>query len=717
MAEVHVQDTRRTETFIVRGLTGGCCLTALHLLLSSTALAQVAAAPTTAAQRRTATEEVQVTALRRSAPLQKTPASIQSISAATLKAAGVTTLSEAAQLVPNFDFHDNFRAGVPYLSLRGIPTAQGGEAPVTVLIDGVQAPGLDFINVDLVDIASIEVLRGPQGALYGRGAIAGALLINTTQPTNQFHDHLIVDYGNGNTIRVADTASGPLIKDMLWAKATYQYKSSDGLIYNPGLHEDGDFYHEIYGNLELLAKPREGTTIELQLSHLKGTDGASQQNVLPDNQIYNFTDYYPNFNLPITDNRRLDHYVFKLDQLTPIGTFSSISQYAESVSKVYGDADFSPAPVVTQLNNVEIGAFNQDLRLTSLPGSPFQWILGAFEQYRDTVNFLNVSAQVPGLLPPGTIAAFSNEDQKSLAYAGYGQASMTLPYNLTLSGGLRYDVDQRYDDDRHVPGSTIRATFSALQPSGTVSEQFNPDLMGYVTIGRGFRSGGFNALEDTENFAALVKREFPEETVLNYEGGVKSSFFDHKLTVNASVFHSDYKNEQFYFVNVSPPSRDIISIGKVSINGGELEVNYHPLSPVILSGGFGIADSTIESDDGSALDDKGKHSPNSNQYNWNLAAEYDPAITETVSGLARVDFQELGPIWFDAANHYAFHPTGYLNARLGARWRQYSLAAFGKNITNTRYATIFSPDSFGAGVAARLDNLPATYGMEFTADF
>ena len=683
--------------------------------LSTMALAQTA--PQTAATSNDI-EEVTVTALRHDQPLQETPASIGVITGDELEATGVQNFSDVAKLIPNLNFNSYFRAGVPYLSMRGIPTSQGGEPPVAVLVDGAQEPGLDFINLDLIDISDIEVLRGPQGALYGRGAIAGAIVINTTQPTNDIVDKAVADYGNGNMYRVVNTLSGPIVPDKLWAKFTFEDKGFSGLIEDHGLNQPGDWYRENYGNLELLAKPWDGGTIELQASHLHGVDGASYLAMVPDTggAITNFDDYYANRNLDTRDTRTVDHYIAKVDQDFGYATVTSVSQYADALSQVYGDADWTPEPVAVQLNNVQVRAFNQDLRITSPTDQPFQWFTGGFFQYRDTVNFLRVFSEQPGLLPPLSLA-FSDEDQKSVAFAGYGQASLELPYNLKLAGALRFDVDERYDVDRSVVGSAVRQNFYAMQPSITLSEQFTPDIMGYLTWGKGFRSGGFNALEDTLAFPELVKREFPKETSENYEGGVKTEFLEHTITLNASVYHTDYTNEQYYFINVTPPSRDIISIGAVTINGAELEADYKPIPPLTISGSLGVADSNITSNDGPFLADKGQHSPNANTYNWDIGIQYELPLFDDYTLMTRLDYQELGPIYYNPSNLYDYDPTGYFNARVGVQATNFAVYVWGKNLTDTRSPTVYSPDAFGAGISSRQDNEPTSFGVEVTMQF
>jgi iron complex outermembrane receptor protein len=671
--------------------------------------------------------EIVVTAQRVAQPLQKTPASISVLTADTLETAGVQNLGDVSHLIPNLTFTDGYRAGVPQISLRGIPTVQGGDPPAAFVVDGVQVPSLDFVNQDLLDIANVQVLRGPQGGIYGRDAIGGAVVIETQRPTDQFHDTLMVDGGNGEFLRAVNTASGPIVPGQLWGKLTLNAHYYGGLIQNIDLHEPADSMKDYAGRAEILAKLTETTTVDLTYSHTQGIEGASYQAILPNYAIGDFKQYQPDFNKPINDHRYIDTYAAKIDQVTPLGTLTSISQYAQTRSTVTGDADWTPAPIVNQWNAVGVKAVNEDLHFASPAGQAIHWIVGGFYQLRQTENNLNVFFEPSpgGNQFCGCAGGFADsvllddDHNSSLARAAYGQASVPLPANFKFDVALRYDSDRRADEDRSIPAgpnNAISQTFQAFQPNGTLSQQFTPDLMGYFTVGKGFRSGGFNAYTDSVASGSLVHRQYPAETDLNYEVGIKSQFFDHHLTVNADVFHTQFDNEQYYLVNISPPARDIVTIRSVTFNGGELEVSYLPVDGLTLNASVGLADSRINSND---LDqnDLGKHSPQANRYTADISALYRQPLWDDYSVLYRLDYSYKGPICYDSANQYCFHSVGFLNARVGLENHRYTVALWAKNIFSIREPIVFGPNDEGPGVSTQMVNQPATYGVEVIARF
>jgi len=676
-------------------------------------------------------EAVVVSARRVSERLQETPASVTVLSSDTIEAAGARNFDDMALLVPNFQFTEGYRAGVPQISMRGIPNVQGGEAPVAFVIDGAQVAALDFVNQDLLDIANVQVLLGPQGGIYGRNALGGAVIIETKKPTDQFTDTLTVEGGNAGYLRVINTASGPLVTDKLWFKLTLGVHHFDGLIKNVDLHSPADWIRDYAGRLEILAKPTDSTTIDFVYSRTQGNEGIGYYANLTNYAVGNFKQFPVSYNYPSNDHRTLNTYVAKIDQETPLGTLTSISQYAETLSTVVEDVDWTPDPVALGTDPVAVKAFNQDLHLASRGDQSIQWILGTFYQWRRTANNLNVYyEQVPGgnlfcgcvggPTDPASSIVVSNDLYKSIAWAAYGQATIRLPGNFKLNAALRYDSDRRSDVDLSIPaGPTngISHTFGALQPSVSLQKQFTPDVMSYISFGKGFSSGGFNAYSDAALGGGAVQRLFPQETVLNYEVGIKSQFLDRRLTVNADVFHSDFSNEQYFLYLASPPARDIVTIRSVAYNGGELNVDYNLLRGLTFSANGGIAASRIKSND-PYQNDFHQRSPQANLYNTNVAVTYRrPVGSSGFNALYRVDYNYQGPICYDSANRYCFHSVGFLNARLGVENHRYTFAIWAKNIFSTREPLSFGPDTNGPGMSQQMVNQPATYGAQVVARF
>lgn len=653
-------------------------------------------------------DEIVVTARRVSESLQEAPAAITSLSAETLANARVEGLEGIAKLVPNLNFFPSFRQGGFQLSLRGVPTIQGGEASVAVLVDGVQAPAPDFINQDLLELRSVEVLRGPQGALYGRGAINGAILINTLDPGDHLENRFVASIGRANSVNVNNTLSGPLGSNLgftLTAGARY----TDGLIDNVGLGRKADQSRQVAARGKLVFKPGSATRIDLAGTYVSGLDDASLTSILPVALLDQASSSFPSHNLRARDDRELYSFSLKIEQETPIGILTSISQYAKSRSLLFGDGDFTDQPVAQQTFGTVVKAVNQDLRLSSSDPDGFRWLIGAFYQNRKTAQNIFVDGD-----PSGPFAGFVLADQQNRndgeAYAVYGQVGLDLPAQFTLDAALRYDVDERRDVDLRAPGSAVAATFKALQPQLTLSKEFSDNIHAYATVGRGFRSGGFNAFTVPINIPG-VSRKFEAEKTTNYEFGFKSQLLDRRLTVNLAVFHTVFDNQQVNRLINNPVALAVINVDS-KIDGGEVEIVALPFEGLKLNASIGINNTRIKTDLYSR-----NRTPLSYSYTAQLGGQYDFPIHAGWNGLARIDYQRLGPIYYDPANAARYRSTQFVDASFRIQKGDLSIGIWGKNIFSEFAPAIYIPDAFAPGAGGLVRNKPASYGLEFRSAF
>lgn len=692
------------------GLLSGVCLSVLAL--AETANAQEAASQNQQTSSESGVIEViTVTARRQTEQLQEVPASISVITSDLIENAGVKSLEDVSQLVPNLTFNKTFRAGVPDIAIRGMATPQGGEAPVAVIVDGVEEPSLEFYDQDLLDIQDVEVLRGPQGSIYGRGAIAGAVIINTATPTEDFHNIGQVDYGNGNDVRAVDTLSGPIFGEKLLGKITVADVSNDGLIQDQGTLKPADWVHEVSAHGELLSQISPDTTVDLRGSYLGGREGAAYQSIFPNSLINAYVNPYRQLNT--YDSRSQESASLKIEQVTALGTFTSISQWAESHSDLYGSSPIlaTVTPNRIQHNIVGVNSFNEDFRFSTDQSKSVRGFVGAFYQDRVTHNWLDV---VTTAVPPATLA-FRNDQQASVASAVYGQIDADLPADLSLTVGLRYDTDSRRDVDLYYSGSNAHTSFSAVQPQGTLREKFTPNIMGYVTIGRGFNSGGFNSIQDAVSIN--VPRIYNDELATNYEGGFKSTFFDNKLVFNGDYFYETLSNDQLYIVQTIPvPARDILNINHATIDGVELELTYKPINPLTFNVNFGLNNTQIGNYNGTSLD-VGNKLPNSYGSTLDIGAQYEGTVTDGVNWLARVDYQNLGKIYWSIDNNSSSAPENRINARLGIEVDHWTVALWGRNLTGQKGWSFVNYNSGGPGVSSGYLAPPMTYGIEIVSRY
>jgi len=661
--------------------------------------------------------EVVVTGLRHETTLLDAPAAVTVLTADAIQSAGIQTLADLSHVVPVLRFEGGIRPGVPSISIRGVAGVQGGDAPVSLIVDGVQIPYLELFNQDLLDVSELELLRGPQGALYGRGAIAGALVINTRRPTNDFRDDVRASYSSGSDTRVTNTLDGPILPDRLWGQLTVGYQNRTGQIENVFLHRDMDFVHATNLRANLFANPDDLTKMELRAAYSYGRYGTNELAVVPVNPagaITDFDTYRPSMNYENYDLRLLESISLKIDRQTPIGTLTSVSQYAYSRTKIYNDVDYTRVPQRINFNPIADHAFNQDLRLSSAAAGALQWNVGAFFQSRSTENDLHITVD-PQAVPPFLPGLTSLEFSTSRAWALYGEIGEEFAHGFSITAAGRYDSERRSDQLTNVPGSEAENTFSSFQPSLTLQEKFTPSLSTYATLGKGFRSGGFNA-QNLVTPLIGAQRIYPKEETWSYEVGSKAEMWDRRLLLTLAAFHIDYRDGQFAQTIVTPVvARFITSIDREFVNGVEAEMSLKllPELTVSLSGNFD--DATIR-EFKAVPSYVGNMAPNVYRDSEHLAVEYRKHAFGDYDALGRVDVDRRGTISYDLSGRFKSAPGPTLDARVGVESDRWGVSVYGRNLTDKRFPQYFLPLAFTTA-SARLENLPISVGVEVHARF
>jgi len=698
-------------THMLAGLASSTALVAtLPLALTpSVALAQESA-------KADSIETIVVTARRREEPLQQVPAAITMFTAQQIEDAGIRTLQDVAALTPNLSFRERYRPGAVSISLRGIASNPQGEAPVTVVVDGVSVPGLDFLNQQLMDLESIQILKGPQGALYGHGAIAGAVLITTKQPGNDFRGGVRLSSGSGRDARLTSTISGPIAKDKVFFSLSGSSVSRGGQIYDTGLKENADTVNEQTFNGHLKALLTDNLSIDIRVKHTDGKWGADLSENVGNNNYLDWS-VLPGRNVKDVDRRTIDEQSVALKYKTSAGTLTAVSGFSSSTSVLAGDADFTPMDIVLVRDSNPIKAWSQDIRFASPDNQALRWVIGAFYQNRDSSEDLLVYASPTNVvgMPPNMVLAQDVHARNSKASAVYGQLIYALRDKTEVEGAIRYDADKRSAHDK-VPAAVFsEANFSQLQPKVSLKHSWSDSLMTYASYGQGFRSGGFN----NQSAVALIAgatRIYPKEVSNTLEIGLKSQFMDRRVTLNVAAFNIDFKNQQFVRTDLATAQFAVLSMKKSSINGFEVEVTARPVRRLELGAAVGVADAVIKDADGRGLW-AGMKSPQSYASTMNLSAQYVHPISDRMNLFARMDYERRGKIYFDEPNQFPFPATNFIDARLFLEFGNNSVGLYGRNLTNERTPTDFitpGPPGFAHG---RLPNQPRQIGIEANVKF
>lgn len=678
-------------------------------------------------------DEILVTARKQTDKLSELPDSITIISEDMIETAGISNVEDFLQMTPNVVAMQGLKPGFVTITSRGITTIQENEAPMAVVIDGVVVPAIDFINQDLFDIQQIEVLRGPQGSLYGANALAGAINITTKAPTNEFRGKLKAGLGNAGYGQVAGVFSGPLVENELYFRAAANYRDEDGTLKN--IYDGGkvDFYEEFGLRGQLRWDVSDSLQVELRGKYIDTTAGAvynaTTDAAIP-GQINDFNNVKMDYNTPGEDTRELQDYSLKIDwSLANGGSLTFISGYGVTEDDVIGEGDWLPT-TATHIDAsglsgflfdtfqnwaVETEAFSQEIRYNSASDQRVRYNIGAFYQKRERDIALLVGGGSDGIVDPGLAFINDKDNSDSEQRAVFGQASIDLTEQLELTLGLRYDEDERSSVSDVAGGpAPVEDTFSKLQPKVSLAYQWDEDLLTYMTLARAFRSGGFNA-DDTLVGGTLFPRRYEAEVADSFELGFKAMLAEKRLRIHGAVFHIDYENQQFFFPTLQ--GQILTNFPETKIDGAELEVFGNLTDNLTITTSYGVSNAKVEAADEQGSF-KGNHSPQVNEYTFNTGVEYTQPLTDLLDLTLRVDYERRGPIYWNVENTLRTPEKDYMNLYLVLKSGSWSLNAFAKNVTNERQPVEVLENFPGILDAhARRPNLERRYGVSVEYQF
>ena len=665
-------------------------------------------------------DTVTVTARRREELSLDVPVAVNTFTADVIQAAGIERPQDFIALTPNMSLVQTQNQGTSFVTVRGISQARNSEPSVAVLIDGVQMANPSMFNQELFDIDTIQVLKGPQGAVYGRNAIGGAIIITTKPPSDVLEANAMVGTDSGPGIKVRGGISGP-ISDTLKYRATASFFDTKGYIRNAVLDEDADPFRDVSGRLRLVWEPSEALSADVRVY-------ASQ--VRTQALYFNITESVNDTSLPVRVNnagvneRDVFGTSLKLDYVTPLGTLTSITAYDRFNELLTGDQfDFLPIPESVLFNFfgadqaqhqfLDVDAVSEALHFASPAAKRVRWIVGAYaistDRFISTGNVFDLGTGVvpevrreplPLFNPQFTFLA---DAQDNFAWAVFGNLDVDLTDELELSTALRYDRDHRENTTRTpaefipaplagiaFPGQVRTRTWDEWQPRVTLRHKPTRDSTLYIGYSRGFRSGGFNQTGVGAAGIAGVDDLFDAETADTYEGGAKAEFLGQRVGANLSVFHTRAKGTYFFVFDPNTSTQNLGNLDRVDYTGAEIEVQGRILDGFNGYVGLGFTDSDIK-ESRRAASDVGNEAPLVSRYTANVGLQYRHSLRSQLSAFVRSDVEVIGPTWFYPDNFTERDPVTLLNVRLGIDGRSWSATVWAKNLTDKKYNAEWSP--------------------------
>lgn len=698
--------------------------------------------------------DIIVTATRREESAQRVPVAITALSASDLQARGISGTNDLQFQVPGLQIYST-QVGITNYTIRGLGNANNrsstADGAVGVFVNEAYIGRPFLVNTDFMDMERVEVLRGPQGTLFGRNTIGGAISFYSTKPGPETRAGGEVTIGNYNQRDAGAFISGQIAENV-YAKVAVTTRNHDGYNYNTTTHTAVDDQRMTGVSAALRFTPTSNLDITLNvdttirrgfgswwIDWVRGPySGAPYANPRSgnganDNGFGNINNTGGSLNI---------------GWATPIGDFTSVTAYREgkldSRSPSTGTMPAPPGPpavnsdlsniLFTQEDDYRTRQYSQEFRLASNNDSPFKWLLGAYYFHEKSYHTGIVDFQFNNYYGYTGRARYDSVGTTD-AFALFGNLSYNITDKLKVQAGLRWSNDHKESTETasgqsygagfkingvSAPGGFTAngaKTFQAATPSFTVNYQATPTVFLYATVSKGFKSGGFNDVSD-EKFAA--ETAYLPEKVWNYEAGFKADLFDRHARLNVSAFRLDYTNLQVSEVVPAyaggPNLVVIANAGKTHNQGIETEFQIFPVSNLQFYGNFSYQDSKVDQlsmvVSGVQLNQAGNKLPLVPKTKWMIGGAYTFPMGEALDTTVRAAYSKTASYYGYITNNplELVPPQSDLTASIlfqprDSRW---NVELWGKNLENklniTQMFQIFNASYAKLGV-------PRTWGV------
>lgn len=584
-------------------------------------------------------DEILVTAQKRQERLQDVPVAITAISGASLESGAVAQLDDLAQLTPGL-IVGSFTPAKPIVYIRGVGTRQigiGTDPSVGVFIDDQYVGQVSGFLTGLADIERVEVLKGPQGTLYGRNTIAGVISVVTRKPSHDPEASIEAGLTNRAGRFLRGSASGPIAGDKLRARISVFSSKRDGYMENlvTGARAQGEDQTGL--RARVIFDATDQLSFEVFASTLRDTAPAQLGKnagpllffrnpliALPAPSPSRYSDRY---NVDSENDRQISSLALRADWSGDNLSVTSISSFRNSRLDAFEDVDNTILDVETQRERERVSEYSQEIRLTSEKTGSLSfnghvdWVFGAY-LYHDKArrsdifewgsdSFPVFFSQLPAALtgytggPVSRVATGGELSRTTDSLAFFGQTRIAPTSKLGLTLGLRYTHERKqgvYMGTTNAVGvppilapfeSDVGRSWESLDPRITLDYHFAPDVMAYASFSRGFKSGGFQFVVVDKSLSDIM---FNPERVSAYEVGLRSELFDRRIKLNLTAFHYDYSDLQLLrlLATTGGASTIVDNVASSKIDGLELEAQWRAAPGLSIGANYAYLDARFQ---------------------------------------------------------------------------------------------------------------------------
>lgn len=697
-------------------------------LASCAAGALSMAAGTAWAQEPAALEEVVVTAQKRAEDVQDVPVSVLAFGASALERLNAQQLGDIERAAPNVSFGSGAGGSFNSIGVRGVIDSSrniGVDARVSVYVDGVYVGRSYATDQSLLGIERVEVLRGPQGTLYGKNTVAGALNITTRKPGDTLEGQAEIELGSYDYRRMAGRLNLPL-GDTAALSISVARETRDGYIHNLTRDTDLNGLDRWAGRVQLRLRPTDRLTVDFSADGLdegqpfalyEGLDGAAATLAPGPYTVAHDTDE--------RDSRNYVGLSASADyEVTDDLTLTSITAFRKSRYDFLQEEDYLPLFVARSNFNERSKQFTQELRLASSESERFSWLAGLF--YMDEELQTNRVSEGGAALGNGFVRTPGSVRTRSAA--AFAHLNYDLTPQLKVNGGLRLTYERKSLDFSIVDTIGLFTNFENYRDkrndtdlSPKIGVQYYPSdaVMLFANLSRGFKSGGWNA----DTITTLEGIAFEPEQATSFEAGLKSTLFERRLRLNLTGFVTKYDDFQvFQFITLSNGGTLITftNAGKVTTQGLEAEIEAVPISGLTLSASGAYTEAKFDrfaDGGGLGVDYDGNDLPFAPRTKLFVGADYRVPFGPGEASF-HVDYGYTGAQYVSASNSPASRlPSfGLVNARVSYGFENgWEIAVFGQNLADKRYLRTHDTSFLGADRGRY--GMPRTYGVRLKTTF
>ena len=632
-------------------------------------------------------DDVVVTARKREERLQDVPIAVTATSGETLEREQINLVKDVAALTPGLNISSD-AVGRAFLAIRGVGNTliDSVQPGVGIFIDGIYQPNTSYLNSPVVDVERIEVLRGPQGTLFGNNTLGGAINVITRAPTDHFEGRATVSYaGPDNYQTVGASISGPLIKGALRGRLAANYHSQDG--FSTNLLAGGDARpletQAVNGTLVWDIPQAQRTELSLNAYWNRVTGSQTAYNTV--NSPTNYVDDV------LLNKNSIAEYTYSginaklVVDLTPNTTMTTILAYDDKDGRASGDGDFGAVPAIFVLDGRnDRQTYTGEARFDTNWSDRFSTLIGVFAQKSDNTDDISQTIDAGYLilgLPLGALVLPQHtiRDSELQSQAIYANGFYNLGDDWELSAGIRFD-----HQEVSIDGTVGQYTADEWEPRVTLRRTWNPQHSSYASISRGFRGGGANPAGAPNPF-------YQGDSVWTYEIGDKFTNESRTLTVNSAIYFNDYS----HYIGQNSLTPGLIAVnlntGSVESYGVELEGVWTPNSMFQLKAGGTYNHARITDDSEYAAiighglpSDRILFQPDVNgfvtgSFTYPLGSgELRTDLTASYKG-ERVG-STLSPTVFPTLEAYTI-----VNANVAYQWGNYTASVFATNLFDADY--------------------------------